>query len=134
MFTLPFNFILIPSLFLLFIQNPIRNLQQNYIEIKHPKTNEELNCELMDTNFKRGKGLMFIPEKNSRCLTFDFKKDTNSKFYNVNVAYDVQIYFLDKNMKVVDENILKSNSFKMVGSSKPYRYVVEIPIVSKFKS
>ncbi len=126
MFTIPFNFILIPSLLLLFLQNPIRNLQQKYIEVEDPRSTnkEKIKCELMDTNFKRGKGLMFIKKENARCMFFDFKKDTNTKFYNVNVAYDVQIFFLDKDVKVVDQNILKSNSFKMVGSKEKYRYVI----------
>lgn len=129
MFTIPFNFILIPSLLLLFLQNPARNLGQNYTEVNHPILNEKLNCELMDTPFKRGKGLMFISKENARCMFFDFKRSTNTKFYNPNVAFDVDIFFLDENKNLVDKSVLKSNSFKLVGSREKYRYVLEIPRV-----
>ncbi len=89
-----------------------------------------MEIKLCSSFFSRIKGLMF-QKKGSALL--DFKKEGFWEIWMFGMKYDLILYFLDKNGKVVDKVYarkltLNPLTWKVYKGKKPYRYVLEIDV------
>ena len=80
-----------------------------------------------DTDKKRNKGLSTIDHlPDNQGMIFLYDKPTRNKFSMRNTAIPLTIVFLDEKGKTVHQEKCKPFQEKLVKSSKPYKYVIEI--------
>lgn len=121
-----YNAIFLPTLFVLFLQNPLANTKKEYMQVTI--NNKEYNMEVANTSYKKSKGLMFTPIGAKDGMIFTYNKPTPAAYYNKNVRFNIRIYFLNEQKQVVNSGILVKDSFKQVRSGSPIMYVVEVPL------
>ncbi len=90
--------------------------------------NGELIAEHKKTGPELIKGLMF-KEKGNALL--EFKKETKAKIWMLFMRYDLILYFISEDLKVIDKKFAKKLSlspktWKLYSSNTPYKYVLEV--------
>jgi|GEM_PF-5232543 len=123
--TLTANFLIIPSLLLVFLQNPVKNFKKEYINIKiEDKT---YHFEVANTLYKKSRGLMFTPlgKKDGMVFYYNNKKPN---FYNANVKFDLRVYWVG-GKNIVQSSIFEKGSFQTHSPNKPIDIVIEIPLL-----
>lgn len=95
--------------------------------ILNKTTNEKFDVKITraDTFFKRFKGLMGKKDIDSAMLFTNIK---DSSIHTHFMRFDIDVYFLDKNMKVIDKATLKPWKFY-----KPERQAIYILETKKGK-
>lgn len=90
--------------------------------ILNKTTNERFDIKITDadTFFKRFKGLMGKKDIDFAMLFTNMK---NSSIHTHFMRFDIDVYFLDENKKVIDKATLKP--WKFYNSKKPVRYILE---------
>ncbi len=86
------------------------------------------DLEICNTPWKQFRGLMFSKRRN---LLFDLKKETRlgASVHMFFVFYPIDIYWLDKNKKLVDQRRLKP--FRIATPKEKAQYIVEIAIIEE---
>lgn len=124
-FTLSANILLIPTLFLLFLQNPVKNFKKEYLDIKiEDKT---YHFEVANTIYKKSRGLMFTDYNKKEGMVFYYNKSKPS-FYNANVRYDLRVYWVS-DKTILQSSIFEQGSFKLHVPNYPIDMVIEIPLL-----
>lgn len=121
-----FNIFLTPSFIILFLLNPIKNINKDYISVKI--NNTDFSMEVANTQYKKALGLMYKSFKNTKGMVFIYNKPTIPIYYNKNVKFPLRIYFLDADFKVVSSFVMQKNSFKTYKPKSKINYVVEVPL------
>ncbi len=80
------------------------------------------NVKIAKTMLEKIKGLMF--EKKPKRILFVFDKDIDLAFHSLFVNFEFEMYFLDKNFKVLEIKKIKPWNAWIKPSAK-YRYVLE---------
>ncbi len=121
-----YNLFFIPALFIIFLYNPIKNLNKEYAKVRiSDKLN--LTVEIANTKFKQSKGLMFTkPLSKKEGMFFIFKNSKKRSFYNKNVSFNVLLFWINQDFTIVGYTVLNKNSFNTHTSPNPIKYVLEL--------
>lgn len=89
--------------------------------------------KILDTEQKRLLGYQHLDlddiDDSNSCLLFVFdNEDSNRVFHMRNVSFDIQLYALDKNKKLIDAFPMSSNSKDNYPIKGNCMYVVEVPL------
>ena len=90
--------------------------------------------EHADSLWKQTKGLMFRKEfPKGHGMLFTFSHESKQGIWMMFMRFPIDIYFLDKNYKVVDIvrraepiNPLKPSTWRIYSPKKPAKYVLEV--------
>ena len=100
---------------------------QDYHKINLNIGGKMYNLWVADTEKRRAKGLSTIdhlPDNNGMIFLYD--KPTKNKFSMRNTSIPLTILFLDSKGKTVHQEKCSPFQPKLIKSSKPYKYVIEI--------
>lgn len=91
--------------------------------------NIEIEIELADTPFKRGKGLsgrQSIPDNFG--MFFVFEKPGFYSFWMINMKFPIDIIWIDKNLEIVgfEKNVLPKSFPKIFRPNMESQYVLEV--------
>ena len=91
------------------------------------------NPKILDTEQKRLLGYQHLElddiDESNRCLLFVFPDESDTReFHMRNVSFDIQLYALDKNKKLIDAFPMSFNSADNYPIKGLCMYVVEVPL------
>lgn len=95
-----------------------------------------LECEVADSPWKQTVGLSFSAKRRSMLFFFPFQRKW--EFWMFGMSYPLWIVFIDSGKRVVEVQNAEPLSFnprtwKVYVSRIPYKYVLEVPVNSKYK-
>lgn len=120
-----FNLILLPSLFLTFLINPISNLNYKHLNVEIYSV--PIKLYIADTAFKHSKGLMFVKElPKDEGMIFVFNRESRPVFYNKNVRFPLTFLWVNSEGEIIDVTHLPKNTFATTKPKGNVKYVIEI--------
>ena len=100
-----------------------------YVDLINKKNSKHINVQLAYSILSKTKGLMFSKKK---ILLMVFNKERKISLHGWFVFYPLKIYYLNKEMKVIEKTILRPFSYYSP-KNKAY-FVLEVPYSFDFNA
>ncbi|MBU3957455.1 MAG: DUF192 domain-containing protein [Nanoarchaeota archaeon] len=95
-----------------------------------------VECEIADSPWKQAVGLSFSRKRRNMLFLFPFERSW--EFWMFGMGYGLKIIFIDSKKRVIDTQkaeplSLNPKTWKVYAPKKKCKYVLEVPMESKYK-